>query len=121
MEGEVDTSALERLDNRISNAEKGNEGGKEDERRLDLMRRQRKTLAELIGRRDKVETRFESCVLAIQNMRFDLLRLRSAGVDAVLGDLTQVTQQAKALNVDINAAIDAASEIKELMGGSERV
>ncbi len=66
-------------------------------------------------RRQKVEAQFESCVLAIQNMRFDLLRLRSAGVAAVLDDLTMVTQQAKALNVDINAAIDAAGEIREAL------
>ena len=62
-----------------------------------------------------METQFDSCVLAIQNMRFDLLRLRSAGVAAVLDDLTMVTQQAKALNIDINAAIEAAGEIKEVL------
>ncbi len=121
MEGEVDSDAVASLDQRISAAEEDGESGKEDKRRLDLLRRQRETLCELVERRGKVETQFESCLLAIQNMRFDLLRLRSAGTDAVLGDLTQVTQQAKALNVDINAAIEAAGEIKEIMRGSERV
>jgi len=33
----------------------------------------------------------------------------------VLDNLTMVTQQAKALNVDINAAIDAAGEIREAL------
>ncbi len=119
MDEEVDASALDSLDRRIEAAQQEG-GGKEGKRRLDLLCRQRQTLSDLINRRVKVEAQFESCVLAVQNMRFDLLRLRSAGVAAVLEDLTQVTQQAKALNIDINAAIDAAGEIKAVLreGGS---
>jgi serine/threonine-protein kinase len=60
--------------------------------------------------------RSESCVLAVQNVRFDLLRLRSAGVAAVLNDLTSATQQARALKIDVEAAIDAADEIKQALG-----
>ena len=59
-----------------------------------LLERQRATIVELRSRRSQVASHLESCVLAMQNMRFDLLRLRSAGVAAVLGDLTQATQQA---------------------------
>ena len=71
---------------------------------------QRQTLAQLIERRSQVEAQFESCVLAVQNVRFDLLRLRSAGVAAVLDDLTSATQQARALSVDVEAAISAARQ-----------
>lgn len=115
MEGDFDPSALTSLDGRIKDAEEGGSGPERD-RRLDLLRRQRQTLADLLERRGRVEAQFESCVLAVQNVRFDLLRLRSAGVAAVLDDLTMVTQQAKALNRDVNAAIEAAGEIKELLG-----
>ena len=117
MEGEVDASALEVLDTRLAELE-AQGPGPERERRIDLLKRQRKTLADLVGRQDKVEAQFESCALAIQNMRFDLLRLRSAGVSAVMDNLTQVTQQAKALAIDVSAAIDAAGEIKEALGRS---
>ena len=117
MEGEVDADALDSLDRRFEELESQGPGP-ERERRLDLMRRQRQTLADLVERRVKVEAQFESCALAIQNMRFDLLRLRSAGVSAVLDNLTMVTQQAKALSVDVNAAIEAAAEIKEVIGKS---
>jgi serine/threonine-protein kinase len=117
MEGEVDEDALDSLDRRFEELESQGPGP-ERERRLDLMRRQRQTLADLVERRVKVEAQFESCALAIQNMRFDLLRLRSAGVSAVLDNLTMVTQQAKALSVDVNAAIEAAEEIKEIIGKS---
>jgi len=51
-------------------------------------------------------------------MRFDLLRLKSAGVDAVLGDLTMATQQARALSRDVDHAIEAAAEIRQVLGGS---
>ena len=62
-----------------------------------------------------MEAQFESCVLAMQNVRFDLLRLRSAGVSAALDDLTSATQQARALSADVAAAISAAGEIKEML------
>jgi serine/threonine-protein kinase len=117
MEGEVDQSALDSLDGRLKELESQGPGP-ERERRLDLMQRQRQTLFDLIERRTKVAAQFESCTLAIQNMRFDLLRLRSAGVSAVLDNLTMVTQQAKALAIDVNAAIDAAGEIREAIGRS---
>ncbi len=117
MEGDVDQAALDKLDRRIEDLD-AQGPGPERERRLDLMRRQRETLSDLWERRAKVDAQFESCALAIQNMRFDLLRLRSAGVGAVLDNLTMVTQQAKALSIDVNAAIDAAGEIKEALGRS---
>jgi len=114
MEGWVDEGAVARLDERIRELEARTTDPERD-RRLDLLRRQRQTLAELVGRRSEVEAQFESCVLAMQNVRFDLLRLRSAGVSAALDDLTSATQQARALSADVAAAISAAGEIKELL------
>jgi serine/threonine-protein kinase len=116
MEGQVDQAAVSQLDERIT-AMEAEEASPEKDRRLDLLRRQRDTLAELSARRGKIEDQFESCVLAIQNVRFDLLRLRSAGVDEVLSDLTSATQAARALKIDVEAAIDAAGEIREALGG----
>jgi serine/threonine-protein kinase len=52
----------------------------------------------------------------MQNVRFDLLRLRSAGVAVVLDDLTRATQQARALSRDVDHVIAAADEIKEVLG-----
>ncbi|HKI93921.1 MAG TPA: protein kinase [Gemmatimonadales bacterium] len=115
MSGEVDGKQLERLDRRIGEL-KDESGAGEPDRRIDLLERQRQTLVELLERRRSVEAQFESCVLAVQNVRFDLLRLRSAGVAAVLDDLTSATQQARALSFDVEAAIDAAGEIKRELG-----
>ena len=84
---------------------------------MGLLARQRQTLSDLLQRRQQIEDQLESCVLAMQTMRFDLLRLKSAGVAAVLGDLTQATQQARALSRDVDHAIEAAAEIREALGG----
>jgi phage terminase Nu1 subunit (DNA packaging protein) len=114
MDTNLDTEGLAQLDERIAALGKEPDDP-ERARRLNLLQRQRQTIIDLRGRRGQVSSHLESCVLAMQNVRFDLLRLRSAGVAAVLSDLTQATQQAKALSRDVDNAIAAAGEIREAM------
>jgi tRNA A-37 threonylcarbamoyl transferase component Bud32 len=114
MDSNLDTEGLGTIDERI-NALGREPDDPERARRLNLLQRQRQTILDLQTRRAQVASHLESCVLAMQNVRFDLLRLRSAGVAAVLGDLTQATQQAKALSRDVDNAIAAAGEIREAM------
>ena len=114
MDSNLDTEGLGQIDERIAALAKEPDDP-ERARRLNLLERQRQTILDLRGRRSQVASHLESCVLAMQNVRFDLLRLRSAGVAAVLGDLTQATQQAKALSRDVDNAIAAAGEIREAM------
>ena len=114
MDSNLDTEGLAQIDERIAALAKEPDD-RERARRLNLLERQRQTIVDLNGRRGQVASHLESCVLAMQNVRFDLLRLRSAGVAAVLGDLTQATQQAKALSRDVDNAIAAAGEIREAM------
>jgi serine/threonine-protein kinase len=111
----VEAGAIDRLDVRLAGL-KGQPDSPERDRQLGLLQRQRQTLSDLLQRRQQIEDQVESCVLAMQTMRFDLLRLKSAGVAAVLGDLTQATQQARALSRDVDHAIEAASEIREALG-----
>jgi serine/threonine-protein kinase len=114
MDSNFDAAGLTQIDERIA-AITREPDDPERARRLSLLQRQRQTITDLQGRRSQVASHLESCVLAMQNVRFDLLRLRSAGIDAVLGDLTQATQQAKALSRDVDNAIAAAGEIREAM------
>ncbi len=114
MEGGISKDSLTDLDERIAELEQDREEP-DNLHKIELLERQRSSLKELLGRRHRVESQFESCVLAVQNVRFDLLRLRSAGVAEVLGDLTSATQQARAMRIDVEAAIDAAAEIKEAL------
>ena len=114
MDSNLDTEGMGSIDERIAALAKEPDDP-DRARRLNLLQRQRQTILDLKGRRSQVASHLESCVLAMQNVRFDLLRLRSAGVAAVLGDLTQATQQAKALSRDVDNAIAAAGEIREAM------
>lgn len=114
MSSDLDVDSLPRLDQRMA-AVKAQAEGPERDRQLALFERQRQALADLVGKRDGVKEQLESCVLAMQNVRYDLLRLKSAGIGAVLGDLTQATQQARALSRDVDHAIEAAGEVRDLM------
>jgi len=115
MSGGVDQGAIARIEEKVTATARQPEGV-ERERQLSLLQRQRQALVDLFDRRRQVEEQLESCGLAMQNVRFDLLRLRSAGVAAVLGDLTNATQQARALSRDVDHAIAAAAEIREVLG-----
>ena len=115
MDSNLDRQGLDRLDQRMRALEREPEDD-ERARRLGLLERQKKTLEDLRGRRDQIASQLESCILAMQNVRFDLLRLRSADAAAALGDLTMATQQARALSRDVDNAIVAASEIREALG-----
>lgn len=113
----VESGALDRLDARLADLRQQPDST-EQERQVGLLERQHQALSDLLKRRQIIEQQLESCVLAMQTMRFDLLRLRSAGVAAVLGDLTQATQQARALSRDVDHAIEAAGEIRQMLGES---
>src|SRR5262249_57809715 len=73
--------AIDRLDARLATMAEMPESP-ERERQLGLLQRQRQALSDLLQRRQVIEDQLESCVLAMQTMRFDLLRLKSAGVAA---------------------------------------
>jgi serine/threonine-protein kinase len=118
MDTNLDMQSLARIDQRLQ-ALAREPDDEERHRRIDLLERQKKTIGDLRGRRDHIASQMESCILAMQNVRFDLLRLRSADAAAALGDLTMATQQARALSRDVDNAIVAASEIREALGKSD--
>jgi serine/threonine protein kinase len=115
LERDIDTTALDKIEARIGGLDQEPPSA-DRERRMGLLQRQRQTMHDLVARRTVLGSQLESCLLAMQNVRFDLLRLRSAGVAEALGDLTQATQQARALSRDVDAAVSAAGEIRRLTG-----
>jgi serine/threonine-protein kinase len=88
--------------------------GEERDRQISLLGQQLQRCKELNAQRSQFADRFESCVLAMQNVRLDLMRLKQSGVGAVLNGLTMATQQARALSRDVDNAIGAAAEVKAL-------
>jgi serine/threonine-protein kinase len=88
-------------------------GGGTSERTLTLLQRQRATLRDLLERRAHLFAQLESAGLALQNIRLDLVKLRSSGISSV-ADLTHATQEARALSRDIARVLEAAAEVRGL-------
>ena len=78
MDANLETGGFTRVEERIA-AIMREPDDEERARRIGLLERQKNQLAELRSRRDQVAANLESCILAMQNVRFDLLRLKSAG------------------------------------------
>ena len=102
-----------RINARITELQ-GRPDGEERDRQISLLQRQYQSCVEIGKRREEFSDRFESCVLMMQNVRLDLMRLRQSGIGSVINGLTQATQQARALSRDVENAIGAAAEVKEL-------
>ena len=114
MDTNMDTREISNIDDRIAAILREPED-EERARRLGLLESKKRKMQDLINRREQVERHMDSCILAMQNVRFDLLRLRSADAGSALGDLTNATQQARALSRDVDVALAAASEIREAL------
>src|SRR5256885_648755 len=90
MSGTVDRGALAGLEEKIQATKHQGDPGltrrpregnnAERDRQVALLERQRQALTDLLTRRQLVADQLESCVLAMHNVRFDLLRIRSATV-----------------------------------------
>ena len=84
------------------------------ERRLQLLERQKVTIEDLMRRRATLSGQLEHASLVLQSVKLDLLKLRAAGVQAALDDVTSATQEARALSRDIGHVLDAAAEVRAL-------
>ncbi|HUQ45047.1 MAG TPA: serine/threonine-protein kinase [Gemmatimonadaceae bacterium] len=116
LDADVGGASVSLLDARITalRAEGGESPSAEQERRIALLERQRTTIGELTERRGVLAAQLESASLALQNLRLDLLKLRSSGLGSAMSDVANATQEAKALSRDIGHAVDAVREVKRL-------
>ena len=116
LDADVGGASVALLDARLATLrrEAGPEPTPELERRIGLLDRQRSTIGELSERRGVLAGQLESASLALQNLRLDLLKLRSSGLGSAMSDVANATQEAKALSRDIGHAVDAVKEVKRL-------
>ena len=112
--GEVGPDRLAALDARIADTERQSGDAGDRERRLNLLRRQREMLAELVRSRATLLEQYESAGLLLQNLSLDLLKVRSSGLDSAINGLTSATQEARALSREIGYVLNAADELKNL-------
>ena len=109
----IDPGLAAELDGRIADVEA--EGTSPDgERRLGLLRRQRGTVEELVQRRAVLSRQLDSAGLALGNLRLDLIKLRSSGLQSALSDVSTATQEVRALSNEIDAVLAAAAEVRGL-------
>ena len=113
LDADVSGSSLGALDERIA-ALKSEAETPERERRLSLLERQRASLNDLLERRRSLVGQLESAALALQNLKYDLLKLRSSGIAAALDDVTSATQEARALSRDIGHVLEAADDLRRI-------
>jgi serine/threonine-protein kinase len=111
LDDDVRPGAVEELERRIAAAREQPES-KERERKIELLERQRVTINDLTARRGVLAAQLDSASLMLQNMRLDLIALRSAGVQSVLNEVGSATQEARALSKEIANALDAAKQVR---------
>jgi len=113
LDTDANGSSLGTLDRRIESLKLEMETP-ERERRLALLERQRSTLHDLMERRTALLSQLESASLALDNLKLDLVRFRSAGVSSALEDVTSATREARAVSRDIGHLLDAQDELRKL-------
>ena len=111
LESDYDPSAVSTIEARIAQSERI-ESSTEELREVALLRRQRVSLEHLAKQRVALAHQIEQSVLALGNLRLDLLKLRASGIEAGLADVSSATQEARALSRDIGVALEAVSEMK---------
>jgi serine/threonine-protein kinase len=89
-------------------------------RRLALLKRQRSALADQARRREELSRKLESCALALHSMKLDLLRLHASEVSQSADHITLLTERARALADDVDAAVYAADEVGRVTSGTRR-
>ena len=101
------------------------ERGSEDRvRRLAFLKRQRRALVDVAQRKEALAAKVETCGLALQNMRFDLMRLGAS--PQMHQHITSLANQAMQLTSNVDDALFVADEMGRLgarggrSGGAER-
>ena len=83
-------------------------------RRLALLRRQRRALAEVGRKKKEAQEKLDNCRQLLRSMRLELVRYRTGGLHAQPTGLTMVTQQAQSVVRDMGYLSDANAELNAL-------
>jgi hypothetical protein len=90
-------------------------GVPDDDRTLAPLLRQRQLISELEGRRSALRSQLESASVTLQNLRLDVLRLGSLGLEApALREVGRATEQARAVSRDLAYLLEGAREAERL-------
>lgn len=81
-------------------------------RRLAQLRRDRRAVVDTERKLEVRRAQIESCRIALENMRLDLVRLRTG--NSSVQSVTLIAEQAMALARDVDIAVGAAGEVRDL-------
>jgi serine/threonine-protein kinase len=115
LDSEIRDDLLTEIDEKIAQNENGQPGAEQD-RRVRLLRRQRETLTGLLESRNKLSEQYETAGLLLQNLKLDLIRMRSSGLQSGLSQVNSATQEARALSREISYVLAAADELRDIDG-----
>jgi serine/threonine-protein kinase len=79
-------------------------------RRLAMLKRDRRGASERTRRREELEAKLDSCALALQNLRFDVLRLKTGG--STMSNVTLIAERALSLAHDVDGMIAANAAMR---------
>ncbi len=113
LESSIDLSELRVLDAQLEEAQR-EPPSPENDRRIGFLKRQRGVLQDLLERQSVLARQLDNGGLALGNLRLDLVRLRSSGMQSALSDVTSATQDARALSREIDSVLEAAAEVRRL-------
>ncbi|MEY4856089.1 MAG: hypothetical protein RLZZ97_919, partial [Gemmatimonadota bacterium] len=114
LQRDLPTDALTQLELRVASVQAEPEQAPDRERRLTLLTRQLSSLQELVSRREMMQRQLDSASMALRSLRLDIVKLRTMGVGAAISDVTNATQEARALSKDLGYVISAADEMRKL-------
>jgi serine/threonine protein kinase len=114
LQRDLPADAMAPLEARIASAQAEPDHATDRERRLTLLTRQLSSLQELVARRETMQRQLDSASMALRSLRLDIVKLRTMGVGAAINDVTNATQEARALSRDLGHVISAADEMRKL-------
>jgi hypothetical protein len=114
LDADCSPALLGELETRIAVVEREPADAADRERRLSLLKRQLASMQELGTRRARLKGQLDSAGLALQNLKYDLLKLRSSGVQSAIGDVNSATVEARALSREIGHVLEAADELRKI-------
>ena len=81
-------------------------------KRLAFLKRQRRGLNDVVERRKRIAGKLETCVAALENMKYDLLRLNAGNQNHQ--HITSLAMEALSLADSVDRALAAADEVGRL-------
>lgn len=104
--------SLDAIDREIAQLEAQEQASDAVARKLAMLHRTRRTTAELEARRQTLAPQLDACLLALETMRIDLVRVRTG--DSTLLHVTTLAQEAMQLAQEVDRAVASAQDLRQV-------